>query len=545
VEVRLLDQVPSPSDPSLEAPALPRRWKRRRRPVARHASSLKVEYQRPSGEPREGTGVLREWSRNGGRFETRHPLYIGEWIHLRLAEGAREELPAGGWRARVVWENTESSPPGRHTYGVEFARGARLGFAYALYCTIPLLAVVLFVAGVSHVFVLKAANIEYFWYRPLANTYSLIISFYILSRFALSAFYRPPKDVGYRPSVTVVVACKNEEDSIGRTIDCVYASDYPRSLLEVVAVNDGSTDGTLEEMRAAQRRHPGLRIIDFGRNLGKRHGMAAGARAARGEVLVYVDSDSFVRCDTIAQLVQGFANPNVGAVCGHAYVQNARKNFLTRMQEVRYYVAFRVVKAAESLFGAVACCSGCLAAYRRSYVMEILDAWLDQTFLGTSATFGDDRSLTNFMLRRYRVIYSATASCSTLVPETYRQFFRQQLRWKKSWVRETFIAARFMWQRHPLAAFFFYLGGIFPMVSPLVVFNALVWPWLGYGQAASLLYIYGATLMSFLYGIYYLGRIRTSLWVYGVAFSFFYMFVLVWQTYYAMFTVRRNHWGTR
>ena len=246
----------------------------------------------------------------------------------------------------------------------------------------------------------------------------------------------------------------------------------------------------------------------------------------------------------VRQHAQGFANPDVGAVCGHAYVHNANKNFLTRMQEVRYFVAFRVVKAAESLFGAVACCSGCLAAYRRSYVMEILDVWLHQRFLGTEATFGDDRSLTNFMLRRHRVIYNADAICSTIVPETYRQFFKQQLRWKKSWVRETLIAGRFMWRRNPMAAFFFYMGAVFPFLSPIVVANALFLPLFGSGQL-SMLYIYGATLMSALYGLYYLGKMRSGLWVYGVAFSFFYMFVLVWQTYYAMFTVQKNNWGTR
>jgi hyaluronan synthase len=214
------------------------------------------------------------------------------------------------------------------------------------------------------------------------------------------------------------------------------------------------------------------------------------------------------------------------------------------MQDVRYYVAFRVVKAAESLYGTVACCSGCLAAYRRRYVMEILDEWLHQTFLGTEATFGDDRSLTNHMLRRYRVVYNANAVCSTIVPERYRQFFKQQLRWKKSWVRETFIASQFMWRRHPFAAFFFYLGAVFPVISPFVAFNALVVPLLKSGTV-SYLYIYGATLMAAMYGLYYLARCRSRIWVYGIVFSFFYMFILVWQTYYALLTVRRNHWGTR
>jgi hyaluronan synthase len=176
--------------------------------------------------------------------------------------------------------------------------------------------------------------------------------------------------------------------------------------------------------------------------------------------------------------------------------------------------------------------------------MPILDEWLNQTFLGTRATFGDDRSLTNFILRRHRVIYNSSATCTTLAPESWRQFFRQQLRWKKSWIRETFIGAGFMWRRHPAAAFFYYLGAVFPVVSPIVVFNALVYPPL-VGGRISLLYVYGATLMAALYGLYYLGRKRNGLWLYGVAFSFFYMLVLVWQTYYALATVRRNHWGTR
>jgi hyaluronan synthase len=198
-----------------------------------------------------------------------------------------------------------------------------------------------------------------------------------------------------------------------------------------------------------------LKVIHFEKNRGKRHGMAAGAQTASGEILVYVDSDSFVRRDAIRKMVQGFADPAVGAVCGHANVANARKNLLTKMQEVRYFIAFRVVKAAESLFSAVSCCSGCLAAYRRRYVLDVLDPWLNQTFLGTPATFGDDRSLTNFMLRRYRVIYHSEAVCTTIVPETYMKFFRQQLRWKKSWIRESFLASLFIWRRHPFAAFFF------------------------------------------------------------------------------------------
>src|SRR5690606_36230782 len=131
---------------------------------------------------------------------------------------------------------------------------------------------------------------------------------------------------------------------------------------------------------------------------------------------------------------------------------NVRESHLTRMQEVRYYVSFRVLKAAESLFGTVTCCSGCLSAYRRIFVMDVIDSWLNQRFLGTEATFGDDRSLTNHLLRRHRIIYDSEALCTTIVPAEPHKFFRQQLRWKKSWLRESLIASSFLWKRHPLAA---------------------------------------------------------------------------------------------
>ena len=75
-------------------------------------------------------------------------------------------------------------------------------------------------------------------------------------------------------------------------------------------------------------------------------------------------------------------------------------------------------------------------------------------------------------------------------------------------------------------------------------FVALVLPLLGVGEF-SYLYLYGTTLMALLYGLLYLVRYKTSLWFWGLAFSIFYMVVLVWQTYYALLTVRRNHWGTR
>ena len=86
------------------------------------------------------------------------------------------------------------------------------------------------------------------------------------------------------------------------------------------------------------------------------------------------------------------------------------------MQAVRYFVAFKVFKGAESVFGAVTCCSGCFSAYRRAAIMPRLDWWEHQTFFGRPSTFGDDRSLTNCVLRSWRVKQTSVGLSAIVLP---------------------------------------------------------------------------------------------------------------------------------
>ncbi|MEI7436880.1 MAG: glycosyltransferase family 2 protein, partial [bacterium] len=210
----------------------------------------------------------------------------------------------------------------------------------------------------------QISNFESYWYAPLVNLYSLIAGVFIVSRFLLAAFYHAPLDTGFEPTVTVIVPCRNEQTAIGRTIDLIYAEGYPLRKKEVVVVNDGSTDSTLAEMLKAQARHPTLVIVDFETNRGLCHGMAVAALMARGEFLVFVDSDTFLFPGAVRKLVQGFVDPMVGGIAGHTDVENAEKNLLTKMQDVRYFFSYKIMKAAESVFGAVSCLPGCFSAYR-------------------------------------------------------------------------------------------------------------------------------------------------------------------------------------
>lgn len=196
--------------------------------------------------------------------------------------------------------------------------------------------------------------------------------------------------------------------------------------------------------------------------MGKREAMAVGAKLSKKELLVFVDSDSFLDPFAVRNIVQPFKDEKMGGVSGRTDVANTYTNSLTKMQSVRYYIAFRIMKAAEGYFDAVTCLSGPLSCYRKDLVLKYSDAWLHQTFLGQRATFGDDRSMTNFILRHHRTTYQDTAVCSTIVPNSHAMFLKQQMRWKRSWLRESLIAARYMWRKEPFMAIFSIWGSSYP-----------------------------------------------------------------------------------
>lgn len=409
-------------------------------------------------------------------------------------------------------------------------------------------AVAYLLALLAAVVAYKGVFLEAVAVTPLLAGYGLVVCGYIVSRFVLSSFYRAGRPAGLEPHVAIVMPAFNEEQAIATSLRSLLALDYPAAKLEIVAVNDGSTDRTLAELHAVQRGAGGrVQVIDLGVNQGKRAAMAAGIRATEAEIIAFVDSDSMLEPDALRILVQRFADERVGAVCGHADVLNVRESWLTRMQAVRYFVAFKVVKAAESVFSAVTCCSGCFSAYRRSAILPHLDWWEHQTFLGRPSTFGDDRSLTNCVLRGWKVRYESKAISHTLVPAGFRQFMTQQLRWKRSWTRESLIVGSFIWRKHPIAAVSTYVGMLLPLIAPIVALRTVVWVPLVDGGSPPLIYLLGVYAMAVAYGLYYTARNRRydGLWIFGILFCFFYLAFLLWQTYWAIATARSSSWGTR
>lgn len=407
----------------------------------------------------------------------------------------------------------------------------------------------LFVLVIYSILMFKIANGSALENHVFFGFYSLTITAYIFSRFIFAHFHKSiPYDPSYEPTVTFIVPAKNEEDNVAETLFRFAKVNYPMDKIEVIAINDGSTDNTYKEMlRAAsilQKTIMRVEVVNWEVNRGKRHGMAEGVKRATGDIVIFIDSDSFIEAECVKHLVKYFGNREVGAVSGHTDVFNKDQNILTKMQSVRYFIAFKVYKAAESVFGTVTCCPGCCSAYRREYLAEYIDEWLHQKFLGKECTFGDDRSLTNFILRKYRAAYSEEALAYTVVPDNFRTYMRQQQRWKKSWIRETFIASTFIWRRSFPAAVFFYIYVFLAFASPVVFFRAMAWHPYVYHQFP-VIYLVGLFLMLLMHGLYYRLHAGKETWFFAIIAFWFNTIILMWQLPWAFVTMNDTRWGTR
>lgn len=402
---------------------------------------------------------------------------------------------------------------------------------------------------------MRAESVIYFRFNKYLYMYSIIAASLLLSRYLFGTFYRSvPIDPAYTPGVTIIIPCFNEETWIRRTILSAINQDYPPDKLEVIIVDDCSNDHSLDRIKDTVtelqetdqlfRTKDRIRWYKQPKNMGKREAMAVGAKLSKKELLVFVDSDSFLDPFAVRNIVQPFKDEKMGGVSGRTDVANTYTNSLTKMQSVRYYIAFRIMKAAEGYFDAVTCLSGPLSCYRKDLVLKYSDAWLHQTFLGQRATFGDDRSMTNFILRHHRTTYQDTAVCSTIVPNSHAMFLKQQMRWKRSWLRESLIAARYMWRKEPFMAIFFYMGFIVPIIAPFIVIFNLVYVPLVH-RVFPLTFIIGMFLMAVLMSMAQLFLRRSTTWIYGIWFCLYYEAVLLWQMPVAWFTFWKSTWGTR
>ena len=374
--------------------------------------------------------------------------------------------------------------------------------------------------------------------------------------------------LGPLPSVTLLVAVKDEALTIASCVSSMVNSEYDN--LEVIVVDDGSTDGTTQILRDLKTRL-GFSLIVLERNQGKKNALTQGSASAHGQILAFTDSDCVLASDVLARCVRALVtHRELGAVSGHARALNAEKNPLTRMQDVWYEGQFRVMKAAEATFGSVTCVSGPLAVFRREAIYNYLPAWANDRFLGGEFRFATDRQLTGYVLgqrwlgprlkaanaespfvtavdypgRLWRVGYVNSAKVWTNVPTTVRAFYRQQIRWKKSFIRNLFFTGRFMWRRGPGPALLYYGHVLWVLAAPVMAVRHLLWAPLHDMWFLTFLYLCGVALKGSVYGVaYHLSNPRDPNWCWRPVMSVLSSLTLSWLLVYSAATIRRGIWA--
>jgi len=388
------------------------------------------------------------------------------------------------------------------------------------------------------------------WLRPLVIWVCMGLVL-MLGRTVFWLCYRSfaPAHADEAPLLTVVIPAYNEGAMVEVAIRSVAAADYPRERLEIIVVDDGSTDDTWRYIARTAQQFPQLvTAVRLERNQGKRAALAAGFRRARGEIVVTVDSDSEIERQTLAAIAGPFRDPRIGAVAGKVAVHNRRAGLIPRMLHVRFVLSFDFLRSAQSFFRTVYCCPGALAAYRMSVVRAVLPQWERQRFLGTECTYGEDRAMTNCILAAgYDTVYQRSAVVHTLVPETYTRLCKMYLRWDRSYIREELRFARVVWKRPPLwRALAMYESTVTNLRFPVAYLSiALMIAHAVHEPVAIVRMLVAIMVVSFVYVLYYLRSERSWDFVFGILYAYFSFFALTWIFPYAALTLRARGWLTR
>ncbi|MQA84244.1 MAG: glycosyltransferase [Streptosporangiales bacterium] len=261
--------------------------------------------------------------------------------------------------------------------------------------------------------------------------------------------------------VSVVVPAYNERECIADTVRSLVASDHP---VEVIVVDDGSTDGTADIVDELGL--PNVRVIRKP-NGGKPSALNTGIALARHELVVMVDGDTVFARDTVRRLVQPFANAQVGAVAGNTKIAN-RKGLIGRWQHIEYVIGFNIDRRVYDLLRCMPTVPGAIGAFRRIALRQVNGV--------SNATLAEDTDLTMAICRAgWRVIYEDSAKAWTEAPATIRQLWRQRYRWSYGTMQSMWKHRRAVLERGPsgrfgrlglanLAAF----QVVLPLIAPLV-----------------------------------------------------------------------------
>ncbi|WNZ11113.1 glycosyltransferase [Streptomyces sp. 11x1] len=261
--------------------------------------------------------------------------------------------------------------------------------------------------------------------------------------------------------VSVLVPAYNEAKCIEKTVRSLVASDHP---IEVLVIDDGSSDGTAGIVEELGKDLPGVRVVRQ-LNAGKPAALNRGIANARHEIIVMMDGDTVFEPSTVRELVQPFADPRVGAVAGNAKVGN-RDTLIGAWQHIEYVMGFNLDRRMYDILRCMPTIPGAVGAFRRTALERVGGMSED--------TLAEDTDITMAMHRDgWHVVYAENARAWTEAPESVQQLWSQRYRWSYGTMQAIWKHRGSLFDRGPSGRF----GRVgLPLVSLFMVVAPLLAP---------------------------------------------------------------------
>ena len=231
----------------------------------------------------------------------------------------------------------------------------------------------------------------------------------------------------FEPTVSILIPARDEEKVIGRLLQRMVELTYPKDKLQVIVIDDGSSDSTGRIADEYSSRYGFIEVLhrekrDGGK--GKAVAMNAGFKHSTGEILLCFDADYYPEKGIVEKLAKEFADPNVGAVQGRVVVLNEPQNIVTRLVALERIGGYRVDQEARNDLGLIAQFGGTVGGFRRS-LLESLGGW-DESILA------EDTDLTfRVYLAGYKVRYIGDAECYEEAVDNWKAYRNQRYRWAR------------------------------------------------------------------------------------------------------------------
>lgn len=221
------------------------------------------------------------------------------------------------------------------------------------------------------------------------------------------------------PRVSLIFPAYNEEKLIRKTIEQGLCQDY-QGELEIVIIDDGSTDRTFQIASEYALKYPNVVVQKHEKNMGKPEGLNTGFKIATGEISVFSDSDSHLAPDLVSKMIPHFEDPEVGVVAGMIVIDN-EINLLTKLQQVEYLYNQEIVRFCQTTHKGVLICPGAATAVRTRIARDIPS---------TERTITEDADFTFEAAQKgWKITQEPEAISWTEAPEDIKEFINQRKRW--------------------------------------------------------------------------------------------------------------------